>query len=506
MIFRHCHSKLPQHLWELQDGPRHGGYNRIGFEAAPDAAGHPFPKGAPSCHVLFDGRPFPQGEPNVDGFQHKRKDLVTSFDHTGAAGCGSPRTEVRAFTVDDHARRARSEPPQSDASCAVQLLAMQNFSVFPGIDSQVRGRLRCLSPELSLACRSEVGKRALKFGDITDIPTKKSFCGAPSPGISSPRLAAVALESLDIDARAGRAHLVDTPAEGILPTNKPSLGLECRHDPLSAGPRRKDMRYFDNKLEADRYAKLIGRPQAATNKELQRMRLKLEAEVYDTLFGQPHAAPSKELQRVRLALGLEKCEIATQDVQYSNGSTATPSEVSVDASPSGSSTQEFESEPRLSHSMQSSEQECKALVLDGWHVVKPSQSSTKDFDSQPVVSWEEEARPQQIIAPLDVQRRDVQGKCDDGGFDGRLALSIRTERAATWKAPGLQLADHRGLQCPNSPSRDASPMSPMSPKMEAWPQSTKTCRASRHAKKSDNQAPNSKCGRSLPKRAVSRTP
>jgi len=289
-----------------------------------------------------------------------------------------------------------------------------------------------------------VTKRAMKFGDITDISTKKHFVGAPSPGTSSQRLAAVALESLDIDARAGRAHLVDTPVEGILPTRTPSFSLECHHKPLSAAPRRPNMRYFEKSLEAERYAKLIGRP---------------------------HAAPSKELQRVRLALGLdrqEKCEIASlniaaPDMQDWIGSSATPSEVSVDATSSElqtlslrsashllsakesgdpvkdagrsdcchsrqsslqstavpslygseasrfshsrqSSMQEFEGEHRLPHCRQTSLQEFELDSLVPAYLLKSPQSSQQEFDSEHFVSGVEEAQPQQIIVPLGVRR------------------------------------------------------------------------------------------------------
>jgi len=172
-----------------------------------------------------------------------------------------------------------------------------------------------------------------------------------------------------------------------------------------------------------------------------------------------------------LALGLdrqEKCEIAlldtaAQDMQDWTGSTATPSEVSVDATSSElqtlslrsashllsakeigvpvkdagssdcchsrqsslqstavpslygsqasrfshsrqSSMQEIEGEHRPPHSGQTSLQEFELESLVPAYLLKSPQSSQQGFDSEPFVTGVEEAHPQQIIVPLGVRR------------------------------------------------------------------------------------------------------
>jgi len=157
---------------------------------------------------------------------------------------------------------------------------MQTFGVWPDIDSHVSGRRRSISPNFTPATRAEVEKRALCYGDIVGVTCKKHFHGAPPPGSASPRLAAVAMESIDIDQRAGRARPASQPprAEGILPWSSASYSLECPRESLNPMPRGRSLQYFEKVLEADRYAKLIGRPHAGTEKEIHRQRLALELE------------------------------------------------------------------------------------------------------------------------------------------------------------------------------------------------------------------------------------
>lgn len=266
MATRHCFSSLPEYLWDLPQGPRQGGVSREGFDVASDAAGHPFPAGESDDRVMF----------TVDTLPIKRRDPLASFDRTGAATGGAPLTEIRALHIDDHVRRARSEPPQTIAVNGAQLIAMQTFGVIPCIDSSISGRRRCASPEFSPPTRTEVGRRAVRYGDIVDVPSRKRIIW--SPCLSSPRLAALQMESIDIDQRYGRKRPAScqAPAKGILPMDSPDFSLECKYEPLKASPRRKSYDYFKKSLEAERYARLIGRPHAGTAKEIQGVRLALE--------------------------------------------------------------------------------------------------------------------------------------------------------------------------------------------------------------------------------------
>merc|ERR1719387_1423296 len=86
------------------------------------------------------------------------------------------------------------------------------------------------------------------------------------------------MECIDIDQRAGRKRSSSCRAaiQGILPLESPSFSLECVTEPLKASPRRRSLQYFEKSLEAERYARLIGRPHAGTLKEIQRARLALE--------------------------------------------------------------------------------------------------------------------------------------------------------------------------------------------------------------------------------------
>jgi hypothetical protein len=169
------------------------------------------------------------------------------------------------------------------ATYAVQLSSMQTFGVFPDIDGCISGRRRSLSPELPPDTRDGISKRAVKYGDITGVATKKHL---PTPlGEVSPRHAAQSTENYDIDVPLGRGRHIERQAQaGILPLESASYNMAVdnrkltRHESLRQFPRGRSLQYFEKTLEADRYVKLIGRPHVGTEKELQRKRLALELE------------------------------------------------------------------------------------------------------------------------------------------------------------------------------------------------------------------------------------
>lgn len=284
MSFRHCFSSLPEYLQDLPQGPRQGSLNREGFEPAADAAGHPFPEGE-SCGPQWRD---PRVLLTVDRLQSKRKDCLSSFDSTGAAGICSPRTEIRCLTIDDNVRRARSAPPRPQSSLAAMRLSMQIFGVQADLGSLISSRRRSISVNPQSTSRAQIARHAMQYGYITDVLAKKHFHGEPAPlGYSSPRLAAVDLENIDIDARAGRARPApQAPSEGILPWNSPSNDIYagCGEESFTSRPRTaRSLKYFEIAMESERYAKLIGRPHEKTEKELRGKRLAIELERQDKL-------------------------------------------------------------------------------------------------------------------------------------------------------------------------------------------------------------------------------
>lgn len=266
MGFRPCFSNLPADHCELSNGPRIGNISRPGYEVAWDAAGHDFPKGERDDRVVA----------TVDTLPQKRKNCLNKFDRTGAAGCGSPREEIRAFTIDDHNRRARSEPPKSQMSPAVQLQTMQAFGVPLAIDLGIQGRRqRCeaVQPEPN---RQQDCMQAARFGDIEGLMTKKHFADNRGPReVLSPRMESASLETVDIDSVTRRRQVqAKSAAEEILPTSACySMACKVNYGAWRQAPRSHSMDYFEKTLQAERYAKLLGRPNIDSDKEFNRARL-----------------------------------------------------------------------------------------------------------------------------------------------------------------------------------------------------------------------------------------
>jgi hypothetical protein len=249
---------LPVDLQELPSGPRQGGYSRPGYEVAWDAAGNAFPKGEP-----WDARVLT----TIDSVQQKRKNCMSGFDRTGAAGCGSPRDEVRAFTIDDHNRRARSEPPKPELHRVTQLQSMQAFGLPLDIDNGLCGhRLRC-NTEPSEPTRQLAAEQAMRFRNIDCILAKKHFLGK-----SRSHQEALCLRSEsngDITPRNGKRQVIEKrAADAILPASECySLACKVNHGAWRQAPRSRSFDYFEKTLQAERYAKLLGRPNVDSDRE-----------------------------------------------------------------------------------------------------------------------------------------------------------------------------------------------------------------------------------------------
>jgi hypothetical protein len=92
-------------------------------------------------------------------------------------------------------------------------------------------------------------------------------------------LAARALESVDIDAHAGKKSTLEVSptSTGILPFESPSFSVYSQEQKSwQHGARRRTLQDFEKTLEAERYAHLLGRPQTRTNKDLERFDFSLK--------------------------------------------------------------------------------------------------------------------------------------------------------------------------------------------------------------------------------------
>lgn len=188
----------------------------------------------------------------VDNLQRKKADLF-SVDWSGAAGHVFPRAEMRASHIDDHVRRARSEPPVPAFVRSEVASAQQAFGVVP--DS---GRRRRIQEPTIQPSRSELAREGVAQCNIEWLQAKRHFHDDPVPRSSlSPRLTARALESLDIDAPFGRRHRSEATAETVLPANAATWDF-----PEAVGTYQERRRFFEQSLLADVYAANIGRPRS----------------------------------------------------------------------------------------------------------------------------------------------------------------------------------------------------------------------------------------------------
>jgi hypothetical protein len=113
----------------------------------------------------------------------------------------------------------------------------------------------------------------MRFGDINGVLAKKHFVDNRGPReLLSPRLENIALESIDIDSFARRRKpMAKAAADTILPTSACySLACEVNHGAWRQAPRSHSFDYFEKTLQAERYAKLLGRPNIESDKEFKR--------------------------------------------------------------------------------------------------------------------------------------------------------------------------------------------------------------------------------------------
>jgi hypothetical protein len=280
MGFRLCFSNLPIDQCDLPGGPRQGNVSRSGSEVACDAAGNAFAQGERDDRIVL----------TIDNVQQKRKNCWSGFDRTGVAGCGSPRDEARAFTVDDHNRRARSEPPQPQMSRVTQLQSMKSFGVPLDIDNGLCGHRQRCEIASSAPTRQQDADLAMRVGDIDRIQAKKHFSGNRGPRESlSPRIQSDDLVEIDVNLRSRKRQVIAKPAaDAILPTTACySLACEVNHGAWCQAPRSKSFDYFEKISEAERYAKLLGRPNIESDRVFNRAPLvalmEKQQQVLDTI-------------------------------------------------------------------------------------------------------------------------------------------------------------------------------------------------------------------------------
>jgi len=252
--YRVCLTSRPNEPMLSATSPRLGPVSRAGHEVSWNAAGNPFKNGEPELRTW-----------SVDAacLPRRRKDPVGSFISDDAAGRGRPRIEVRTLDVDDHVRRAHSEPPKATRTRSEVELAMQAFGIYFDVDSfAVRRRVQA---EPLPPTKAMVGRTAMEFTDITSVLRRRSFHDAAPPGSSlSPRMAAKALESIDIDSYYGRRRSMSCD-----PSARSAPWLCTSFDgPMSHSPRQTRCQFFEYSSSADRYASLIGRPHFRSKAEL----------------------------------------------------------------------------------------------------------------------------------------------------------------------------------------------------------------------------------------------
>jgi len=254
--YRVCLSNRPDEPKLSTTGPRLGPMSRGSYDISWNAAGNPFKHGEPEFRTW-----------SVDAacLPRRKKDPMKSFDSSDAAGRGRALTEVRALDVDDHVRRAYSEPPKALRTRAEVQLAMQAFGVYADVDSFcTKGKVNAeqLSPT-----RKMIGRTAMEFTDITALLKRKTFHDAAPPGSSlSPRIAAQATESVDIDAHFGRSRCLscDPTAQELrsAPWSRASFD-----EAIGASPAATRRHFFEKILAAEKYAALVGRPHIRRSKE-----------------------------------------------------------------------------------------------------------------------------------------------------------------------------------------------------------------------------------------------
>lgn len=416
---RCCASLLPDYVEELPQGRRIGPLNRFGYEPTWshnfDASGHPFPAGEHDSRIPL----------TVDGLPIKRPhdSRVPAFDESGAAGRGSPRTEMRSLTVDDSVCRARSCPPTAAAFRTASIRTMEAFGIGPDqFACGLRFRRRCLSPELRIETHSEAAKTAVRVGNIDCMLSKKHFHDYPSPGASlSPRLAAQKTEAVDIDIHPGRARQgTSIAAKGTLPRASASFEIDSPKSPVRCAPRKHALKYYEQTAEAESYAKLIGRPAAVTPKDIQATRLALEqlekrARMPDTARGHTGSVGSIDLHSIIDSWSMVSSEPSSPLLTANRRMFRTLSAISTDASDCGSE--------RHSVVEQTLSKVARALVGEGPGAAPDAPGHSSPEPSQSIFANMEDSEIKRVA--LDLAKENATSDIhSDEAFESEVAIKV----------------------------------------------------------------------------------
>lgn len=268
---------VPSYDQAFSQSRRTGPLSRPGYEAAWDGAGNPFPKGERDDRIVA----------TVDALQKKRTGCLQKFDREGSAGCSPTPSDVRAFTIDEHPRRARSEPPRPQTSRLIEMRTMQAFGVQPAIESAICGRRQNIAFEPLPASRQQKLQRAAECGDMEGATMKRHFVGnCAEAEVLSARQIKSKLQTVDIDSHGGKSGVIKRAvSEEVLPFASPGFSLECRRNygAWSQSPRTKSYGYFEKTLAAEKYAKLLGRPNVQSDSKFNKARLALQAQAQHPL-------------------------------------------------------------------------------------------------------------------------------------------------------------------------------------------------------------------------------
>jgi hypothetical protein len=143
---------------------------------------------------------------------------------------------------------------------------MRAFGMPLDIDNGLCGhRLRCKT-EPSEPTRQLVAEQAMRFRNIDGVVAKKHFLGKSR---SQDVLCLRSESDGDITPRHGKRMVKEKrAADAILPNSEYySLACEVNHGAWRQAPRSRSFDYFEKTLQAERYAKLLGRPNIDSDRE-----------------------------------------------------------------------------------------------------------------------------------------------------------------------------------------------------------------------------------------------
>lgn len=131
---------------------------------------------------------------------------------------------------------------------------MQAFGVEAGVEAM--SRKKQVAKPRAVATLSDVRRRAAQYSDIVDIAPKRRV---QSPSTEGTQKTSPEVEAVDIDAQRRRRPLAPgrRAAQSVLPSDAASYD----------GPARGRRSFFDGAVHAERYARLLGRPDADEDEE-----------------------------------------------------------------------------------------------------------------------------------------------------------------------------------------------------------------------------------------------